>query len=100
MDCGADSSFLLKCLFTYSPDCGEPPSQAGYSATKDGGTTYDETATVTCDTGNGYTGTPPKISCGSDGSWTAYSGCSLAGIILVASLYRLFVFVSAWSMIN
>lgn len=59
-------------------DCGPPSVLTGYSAAA-GGTTYQSTRTVTCDTGNGYTGNPPVITCDATGSWTAYSGCTTGG---------------------
>ena len=67
--------YTLNCIF---PDCGEPPVVAGYTATKDGGTTYGETASVVCD-GNGWTGTATGISCAAGGTWTVSSGCSQSG---------------------
>lgn len=51
----------------------------GYTATKDDGTTYGETASVVCDTGNGWAGTATNISCAAGGSWTESSGCSESG---------------------
>ena len=68
----------MKCFYCTIADCDEPPSQAGYSATKDGTTVEGQTATVTCDTGNGWSGSPPVISC-VVGGWEALSGCSQSG---------------------
>ena len=56
-------------------DCGAPPTEAGYTVAA-GGTTEGSTRTVSCDTGNGYSGSPPDITCEAGGSWSAYSDCT------------------------
>ena len=70
-------SFIFFFSFTVTssfPDWDTVPKATGYSASADGGvTTYGGTATVICDTGNGYSGSPSALNCQEDGTWIALS---------------------------
>ena len=75
------SSILLRFFFPLNriiSDCGTPPTEEGYSADASSGTAYGKTATVTCDTDHGWSGSPPNITCVS-GTWPEYSGCTVSG---------------------
>ena len=69
--CSSNQKFMLLAV-----DCGSPTASTGYIPGTPDMTTEGGTASVSCDTANGYTGTAASITCQADGTWTAYSGCS------------------------
>ena len=50
---------------------------AGYLVTGD--KAWGGTATVACNSGSGYSGTPAAITCGLNSQWDAFNGCALSG---------------------
>ena len=78
----------IQYLLTVEADCGTPSASTGYIPGTPDMTTEGGTASVSCDTANGYTGTAVDITCQADGTWTAYSGCSGMKIFLYIKVLR------------
>ena len=78
------------CLFVFSfgsllyvillIDCGAP-AKTGYAYSVTTGTTYGETASVSC--AEGYEGTisSSSVTCEAAGTWTDVTGCTIKGTI-------------------